>query len=265
MLLENKVAIVHGGGGALGGAAARVFAREGAEVHLVGRTPGPLDAVADDIEAAGGRASTAVLDAFEPEPVREHVARVVRGSGRVDVALNAVGVPHLQGPPLEEVSLPQFLRPIEGYLRTNFVTAQAVAEPMRAQGAGVVLTLSTPGSQLPGTGYLGYAAACGAVEAFSRVLAGELGRDGIRVVCLRPNAIPESVATSHVGEVFAPVAERAGTDVPGWLAAMADQATLLGRLPTLADVAEYAAFVASDRAGAMTAAIANLTCGTLAD
>lgn len=265
MLLENRIAVVYGGGGALGGATARVFAREGARVHLAGRSDAALEAVAADIRSAGGRVTTAVVDAFEPDQVQEHVDRIVSSDGRLDIALNAVGVPHVQGAPLDKVSLDQFMHPIDAYLRTNFVTAQAVAVPMRAQGVGVVLTLSTPGSQLPGVGYLGNAASSGAIEAFSRVLAGELGRDGVRVVCLRPNAIPESVATSHVGEVFAPVAEQAGTDVLQWLAGMADQGTLLGRLPTLSDVAEYAAFVASDRASAMTAAIANLSCGTLAD
>jgi 3-oxoacyl-[acyl-carrier protein] reductase len=69
-----------------------------------------------------------------------------------------------------------------------------------------------------------------------RILAGELSPSGIRVICLRPDAIPEAVA-----------------------------GTLLGRLPTFTEVASFAAFVASDRAGAMTGAIANLTCGSLVD
>src|SRR5215203_4084295 len=112
---------------------------------------------------------------------------------------------------------------------------------------------------------LGNGVASAAIEAFSRILAGELGPSGIRVVCLRPDAIPEAVSTSHTGEVFSGLAELAGTTVDGMLAERASTGTLLKRLPTLAEVANIAAFVASDRASAMTGAIANLTSGSLVD
>lgn len=104
-----------------------------------------------------------------------------------------------------------------------------------------------------------------AIEAFSRILAGELGPSGMRVICLRPDAIPEAAATSHTGQVFSGFAERAGTTVGEMLAGRAATGTLLKRLPTLDEVADFAAFVASDRASAMTGAIANLTCGSLVD
>lgn len=129
----------------------------------------------------------------------------------------------------------------------------------------MILTLSTPGARLSGVGFLGNGVASAAVEAFSRILAGELGPSGVRVVCLRPDAIPEAVARSHTGQVFSGLAERAGTTVEGLLAERARTATLLGRLPTLEEVANVAAFLASDRASAMTGAIANLTCGALVD
>jgi 3-oxoacyl-[acyl-carrier protein] reductase len=136
---------------------------------------------------------------------------------------------------------------------------------MAKQGSGVILTLSTPGARMSGVGFLGNGVASAAIEAFSRILAGELGPSGIRVVCLRPDAIPEAVITSHTGEIFSGIAERAGTTVEGMLAERASTGTLLKRLPTLAEVANFAAFVASDRASAMTGAIANLTSGSLVD
>lgn len=106
---------------------------------------------------------------------------------------------------------------------------------------------------------------CGAIETFSRILAGELGPGSIHVICLRPDAIPEAVTTSHTREVFTGFAERFGTTVEAMLAERARTGTLLKRLPTLAEVANFAAFVASDRASAMTGVIANLTCGSLVD
>jgi 3-oxoacyl-[acyl-carrier protein] reductase len=91
-----------------------------------------------------------------------------------------------------------------------------------------------------------------------------VGREGVRVVCLQPHAIPESVATSHLRDVFGSVAQHSGTTVEAWLSTLADSA-LLGRLPTLDQVVDFATFAASDRAGAMTGAIANITSGVLVD
>ena len=67
-MLEGKNAIVYGGGGAIGGAVARVFAREGARVFLAGRTQATLDAVAHDIRTAGGKVDTATVDALDEVP-----------------------------------------------------------------------------------------------------------------------------------------------------------------------------------------------------
>jgi len=265
VLLENKVAVIYGGGGAIGGAVARVFAREGARVFLAGRSAAKLDAVAHEITAKGGVAETAQLDALDERAVEKHADAVAANAGGIDVALNAVGILHVQGTPLAELAFQDYAHPITAYTRTNFLTAKAVARHMVKKGSGVILTLSTPGSRMSGQGFLGYGVTCGAIETFSRILAGELGASGIRVICLRPDAIPEAVVTSHAREVFSGFAERAGTTVEAMLAERARTGTLLKRLPTLAEVANFAAFVASERASAMTGAIANLTCGSLVD
>jgi NAD(P)-dependent dehydrogenase (short-subunit alcohol dehydrogenase family) len=265
MLLENKNAVIYGGGGAIGGAVARAFAREGAKVFLAGRTLAKLDRVAREIADAGGLAETAELDALDERAVDAHADAVAAKAGGIDVALNAVGIVHVQGTPFAELSFEDFAHPLTTYTRTLFLTAKAVARHMVKRGSGVILTLSTPGSQMAGVGFMGIGVACGAIETFSRNLSGELGPSGIRVVCLRPDAIPEAVATSHTGKVFGADAERAGTTVEGMLSERARTATLLRRLPTLGEVANFAAFVASDRASAMTGAIANLTCGSLVD
>ena len=264
-LLEGKIAVIYGGGGSIGGATARAFAREGAQVFLAGRTRARLEAVARDIAKAGGTAEIAQLDALDGRAVNAHADAVVASVGRIDVALNAVGILHVQGPPFAELSLDEYAHPIEAYTRTNFLTAKAVARHMIKQGSGVILTLSTPGARMTGQGFLGNGVSSAAVEAFSRILAGELGPSGIRVVCLRPHAIPEAVAQSHAREAFKGMADRAGTTIEAMLNGAAQNTTLLKRLPTLAEVADFAAFAASDYAGAMTGAIINLSCGSLVD
>jgi 3-oxoacyl-[acyl-carrier protein] reductase len=265
MLLKNKIAIIHGGAGSIGGAVARVFAREGATVHLTGRTLSKLEAVAEDVRNSGGKAEVEQLDALDELAVQQHSDRVFEQSGRIDIALNAIGVMHIQGKGFLDQRLEEFYQPIHGYVRSNFITAQAAARHMIQQRSGVILTLSTPGSRMSAPGFLGYGVTCAAVEGFSRILAGELGMHGVRVICLRSHAIPEALPTSYAGEVFGRVALQHGTTAEAMLTESARTGTLLGRLPLLNEVAEYAAFLASDRAGATTGAIANLTCGAIVD
>ena len=97
MLLEHKNAIVYGGGGSVGGAVARAFAREGAKVFLAGRTRESLEEVAKEIAAAGGVAETAQVDA------------VAEKAGKIDVSFNAILNDDVQGKPLAEMPFEHFL------------------------------------------------------------------------------------------------------------------------------------------------------------
>ena len=267
MLLENKNAVIYGGGGAIGGAVARIFAREGARVFIAGRTREKLDAVAADIAAAGGRAETAQVDAFDQRAVEKHTDAVAAKAGSIDIALNAVSVMHVQGIVLDDLSLEEFMRPIDGCMRTLFITTKAVARYMGGKRPGVILTLSEPGSKLAVGGILGHSASGAAREAFSRVLAAELAPRGIRVICIRPHAIADAPAAgSYTKELFKSGADAAGLSVQEWLPDSGIAGgTMLKRLPTLSEVAETAAFLASDHAGAITGTVANLSAGALVD
>src|SRR5438105_6568733 len=103
-LLEGKAAIIYGGGGGIGGGVARTFAREGATVFLAGRTREPLDAVAQDITAAGGSADVAVVDALDEQAVDDHVKDVVSKTGTVDVSFNLINRGDVQGVPLVDMT-----------------------------------------------------------------------------------------------------------------------------------------------------------------
>src|SRR5215208_146028 len=104
MLLENKNAVIYGAGGVIGGAVARKFAHEGARVFLAGRTREKLDAVAEGIEAAGGSAEVAVLDALDEGAVDEHADAVVSQAGSIDVSFNLTTHPSVHGTPLAEMA-----------------------------------------------------------------------------------------------------------------------------------------------------------------
>jgi NAD(P)-dependent dehydrogenase (short-subunit alcohol dehydrogenase family) len=262
MLLEDKTAVIYAAGGAIGGAVARAFAREGAALFLTGRDVAKVDAVAKEIVAAGGLAETAQVDALDDQAVEEHLDTVVGRAGGVDISFNAIGPgPAAERTPLTELTGDAFARPITFYTSSNFITATAAARHMSGQGSGVIVTLTAVPGRLPANLIGGSAPAWAAVEAFSRSLALEVGPAGVRVVCLRPHAIPE---TPLIEENFATAGPAAGV-TPAQFRAILEQSTLLKRLPTLAEVADTAAFLASDRAGAMTATVANLSAGSITD
>src|SRR5271154_6540417 len=93
MILKNKVAVIYGAGGAIGGAVARAFALEGAKVFITGRTLAPVKAVAKEIQSAGGTAEAVEVDALDEQAVDKHLQSVIDKAGRVDISFNAIDLP----------------------------------------------------------------------------------------------------------------------------------------------------------------------------
>jgi NAD(P)-dependent dehydrogenase (short-subunit alcohol dehydrogenase family) len=254
MLLTNKVAVIYGAGGAIGAAVARTFAREGAKLYLTGRRRAPVEAVARDI----GSAEVAVVDALDEQAVAKHLQSI----GRVDISFNAVGLPNadIVGVPLTDLDVEKFSWPIASYTTSFFLTARLAARLMIPNKSGVIMSLSAvpsrSGTPLNG----GYSPAMAAKEALTRNLSAELAPHGIRVVSLRPHAIPES---QSIQDVFNLKAAKVMT-WEQWQAAIASR-THTGRLTTLEELANVAAFVASDKASGLTGTTVNLTMGNLDD
>lgn len=249
MLLQDKVAVVYGAGGAVGGAIARAFAREGAVVFLAGRTASTLDRVAADIRADRGRAETTVVDALDEPAVAAFVDDVIRRAGRLDVSVNVIAIGDVQRP-LMDLSAEEFVRPVATALRTQFLTTRAAVRVMAPRRTGVILAFGGSGPQtVPGMG--GTKVAFDAVESLRRQWTVEVGRHGIRLVTLKTGGIPESIPA----------------DFPGRdeLVESLEQAAALGRAATLADVGNVAAFVASDLAATMTGSEVNISCGAILD
>lgn len=249
VLLENKRAIIYGGGGAIGGAVARAFAHEGAKVFLAGRTLAKLYKVAEAIRAAGGVAETAQVDALDELAVDQHADAVAASAGGIDISFNLIAHGDVQGKPLAEMRLADFERPVMTAVRTMFLTSRAAARHMIRQGSGVILAFGGYGDPMPNLG--GLQVAFGAIESLRRNLACELGPHGIRVLTLQTGGVPESIPEGMPG--LEPIIE----DIVG--------RTMLKRAATLADVGNVAAFAASDMARSMTATVLNITCGSEID
>jgi NAD(P)-dependent dehydrogenase (short-subunit alcohol dehydrogenase family) len=261
MMLQDKIAVIYGAGGAIGGAVARAFASEGAEVFLTGRAPDAVAAVAEDIVAAGGSAAVATVDALDEQAVDAHLQSVIDQSGRVDISFNAIGIADapILGVPLAELDARQFALPIAAYTTSYFLTARLAARRMIPNRSGVIMTVtalpSRTGTRLNG----GYGPAQAAKEAMTRDLSAEFAPQGIRVVGLRPHGLPE---TSTMKEVFD--AKATGMTWEQFQAYLAGS-THPQRVMALAEVANMAVCLASDRASGMTGTTANLTMGSLDD
>jgi NAD(P)-dependent dehydrogenase (short-subunit alcohol dehydrogenase family) len=258
MLLENKNAVIYGAGGSIGGAVAREFAKEGASVFLAGRTREKLEAVAKDIEADGGSAEVAVLDALDEQAVDEHARAVDAQAGSIDVSFNLITRGDVQGTPLVEMTTEDFTRPITTGITANFITARAAARHMIEQGSGVILALdsgSANGSPMMG----GTGPADAATDTFIRNLAMEIGPQGVRVVGIWTAGLPETVSP----EKLAPYIGGQEMDEAAFqgLIENLDQMRMTRRSPRLAEVAATAAFLASDKAGAITGTFVNVTSG----
>jgi NAD(P)-dependent dehydrogenase (short-subunit alcohol dehydrogenase family) len=261
MIVEDKVAVIYGAGGAIGGAVAGALAREGATVFLTGRLRAPVEALARDIVAAGGSAEAAEVDALDEQAIDGHLQAVIEQAGRVDISFNAVGVPDatVVGVPLTELDAGQFALPIAAYTTSYFLTARLAARRMIPKGSGVIMTAtalpSRFGTRLNG----GYGPSQAAKEALTRDLSAELAPQGIRVVGLRPHGMPE---TGSMREVFdAKASGMTWEQFQEYLASM----THPRRVMQLEEVADMAVFMASDRASGMTGTTVNLTMGSLDD
>jgi 3-oxoacyl-[acyl-carrier protein] reductase len=245
MLLENKTAVVYGGGGSIGGAMAGAFAAEGARVFLAGRTPAKLETVAERIRAADGQAETAVVDAMDASAVNDHIDAVVEKTGSVDISVNLISQEAIFQP-LADISTPDLVAAVGKALTSQLITTKAAARHMIKQESGVLLFFggSDQANSHPGLGNV--QVGMDAVESLRRQWAVELAPHGIRTVTL---------LTGGVVDTFPDIPEMEGPRQS------IINASPLKRAATMADVGAVAAFVASDKGRSITSTQVNISFG----
>jgi 3-oxoacyl-[acyl-carrier protein] reductase len=254
--LQNKNAIIYGAGGSLGGAMAKAFAASGAKVFLTGIHLDRVQKVADEINASGGYAEAAEVDALDEKAVNDHMAFVVKKAGTVDISFNAAWNGVVQGVPLTEISVTDFVTPIQMAIQSRFITAVAAVKVMMKQKSGVILNLTaTPGGiGYPYTG--GFAPTCAAIESLSRNLAVEFGIHGIRSVNIRSGGSPDS-------RVFRDAIE-SKPDIMKTVLSTMEGDTMLKKLAMMEDITNAAVFLVSDLAAKITGVTIDITVGTTA-
>jgi NAD(P)-dependent dehydrogenase (short-subunit alcohol dehydrogenase family) len=261
MLLRDRTAVVYGGSGAVGGAVAKAFAREGARLFLAARNADRLQVVADEIVAAGGRAEVAPVDATDREAVEAHLAGIVELAGPVKVMFNGSGWADTQGALLTQMNFDRFFHVMEVAMQNWFNTGTAMARHMAANGGGAIVGITANAARQAFSHVGGFGVACAAVEHFLRQLAVEHGPDQVRVTWVRSPGSPDApgvrrawqLRADELGTTFDEVAREFGKHTP------------LGQVTALAQVADAAVLLASDLAAGMTATMANATGGAQVD
>ena len=257
MLLDHKTAVVYGAGGAIGSAVARAYAREGAEVHLAGRTRASLEDVARRIRQDGGVAHVAQVDVLDPAAVARH-ADAVAASGGIDICFNATSNDDVQGTPLLAMPFEEFLRPVTKSVTAHFNIAVATGRHMTDRGRGVILVMAGGREAIPRLG--GSHVAWAALAGLCRQLAAEFGPYGVRVSWLLSPGSPGY--DDHDGQPEGAGAAPGAAEAP---AAPGTVGLLTGHLPSYGEVANVAVFAASDWARTITASEINFTGGAVVD
>lgn len=261
MLLKARTAIIYGASGAVGGAVARAFSREGSMVVLAARRSEPLDEVSKDITSNGGLAEVMPVDATDAHAIERHLEAVTTRFGPVTLMFNAISWDDTQGQMLSEMPFDQFFAPIQIGLTTWFHTGTALAKHMAQHGGGTILGITANAGRQPVSNVGGFGVACAAVEHYLRQLAVESGPGQVRVCWVRSPGSPDAPGVRDAwqlygdqkGITFDEVHREFAKDVP------------LRRITPLAQVANAAVLLASDLASGMTGTMANATGGAQID
>jgi NAD(P)-dependent dehydrogenase (short-subunit alcohol dehydrogenase family) len=249
--LEGKRALVFAAAGSIGAAVATEFGAQGAEVFLSGRTKSKIEGLAKEIDPSGKRAHAATLDALDESAVRAYVDGVVRDAGGVDIVFNAIG-PVAQeyggGRNAVDLTTAEFMVPLNTVVRSQFITAMAAARHMKAQGSGVIIFVTGSPARPHTEGATAIGAAFAVLENLARHLAIELGPSGVRSVCLRSSAMPDTRTIQDVTRAIAGAMNVTQDQAAQFLA----NSTMLRISPRASDTARIAAFLASDSAKTIT-------------
>lgn len=261
--LKDKVAVVFAASGDIAGAVAKAFSRHGAKLYVTARNLDAVQLLAREINAGGGNAQAARVDAMNETEIENFLKKVVEDNGKLDLVFNGIGVDYRDmggRPAATEASFAQFMAPLEKLCGSQFLTSRVAAKFMiqsQTEGTILLLTAALSRSKLPNVA--GITAASAAIEGLTRAMATEWGVNGIKVICICPGAIMETKRIS------------------GWIAAAAEQYgipeeqlitqykvfDILKTSPTLMQVGETAAFLASETGVAFNSHIVDVDCGKL--
>jgi NAD(P)-dependent dehydrogenase (short-subunit alcohol dehydrogenase family) len=248
--LEGKVALVTGGGSGIGRAAARLFARQGARVAIVGRRKAPLEETARAIQEEGGSALAIPADLSRPGEVVRTLRRMDREIGTLQILFNNHGI--FEAGSVEGTPENRWDRIMNVNLKAVYLTCRAAIPRMRRQGGSIINNASTLG--LVGMrDAAAYCAAKGGVVQLTRAMALDHAGDGIRVNVICPGVVDTPMWRSRRDALGRPLKKKEFDDLHP-----------AGRMGTPEDVAALALYLASDESSWMTGSVLTLDGGLTA-
>ncbi|HEY4336306.1 MAG TPA: SDR family oxidoreductase [Puia sp.] len=261
--LKDKVAVVFAASGEIAGAVARSFSQHGAKVYVTARNEKAAKALAQQLKANGGHAEAARVDALNETEIDNFLKKVVADNGKLDVVFNGIAVDYSEmggRPPTMVATLEQFMAPMKKIGGSQFLTSRVAAKYMIQIGSGgTIILLSSAAARSKIANLGGFSAACAAVEAMTRVMAAEYGGEGIKVTCITPGALME---TKRISGWIDSAAKEYGIPVEQ-LVAQYKAFDILKTSPTLQQVGETAAFLASETGVAFNSHVVDVDCGKL--
>jgi 3-oxoacyl-[acyl-carrier protein] reductase len=234
MRLQDKIAIVTGGGSGFGAGIARKFAAEGAQVVVADINDTAARQIADEIGGLGVHA-----DVADSASVAEMVAQTIRAFGRIDAMVNNAGVTHLPTP-MEEVTEADFDRVLAVNCKSIYLIAREIVPLMKTAGRGAIVNVASTAGVSPRPRLNWYNASKGWLITATRAMAVELAPFGIRVNAINPVAGETPLLKSFMGEDTPELRAKFLSTIP------------IGRFSTPEDMGNAACFLASDEASMIT-------------
>jgi NAD(P)-dependent dehydrogenase (short-subunit alcohol dehydrogenase family) len=231
MDLQDKVAVITGGGTGIGKATALLFAREGAAVVLAGQRREPLEQTAREIIKAGGRAEFVVTDVTEPEQIKRLFEHAGRSFGRIDILFNNAGV-FISGREAHEYTEEEWERVMRVNFWGTFHGMRQVVPYLKQAGGGVIINCSSVSGRVAQRLQAPYNVSKAAIEMMSKCMSLELGPSKIRINTICPNMTETDMAA---GSLAKKGREKYEGSYP------------LRRLGQPEDIAEAALYLASNR------------------
>lgn len=237
-LLDTKVAMVTSSTRGIGLACAQTLARNGAKVYFAVRRLDAGQELADALKAEGCEAEVVFFDADQPDTFRSSVEEVVTKEGRIDILVNSYGgtdVKHDHD--LLHTTSADFMKIVEGNLRSVYDTCQRAVESMALTGGGSIVNIASVGGKYPDMYRIGYGVAKSAIRFLTKNIATQYAGAGVRANAILPGFIATDAAMDNMNDEFLDTFLKT---VP------------LGRPGTPEDIAQACLYLASDQSSFVT-------------